>query len=282
MTDCQGLILVKREARRTVGISYKETAAMPPMALHHNKVGRKNVASECRNGVIVSAFALLLGIGGLITSAGYGQGPQEQDRSLGNPSSRFDMSLAAITERLLDQHASVRQAAVFALQAIGPKATKAAIPALAELLRDKDQIVRVDASHALVSMGPKAVPSLVGLLYDEDARVRELAARTLREFESEAKAATPALTERLGDRDASVRQAAVFALQAIGPKATKAAIPALAELLRDKDRIVRIDASHALVRMGPDAVPIVAALLHDADARVRELAMQTLQDIEKQ
>jgi len=74
----------------------------------------------------------------------------------------------------------------------------------------------------------------------------------------------------------------VFALQAIGPKATKAAIPALAELLRDKDRIVRIDASHALVRMGPDAVPIVAALLHDADARVRELAMQTLQDIEKQ
>ncbi len=43
--------------------------------------------------------------------------------------------------------------------------------------------------------------------------------------------------------------------------------------------IVRIDASHALVRLGPDAVAGVAGMLHDPDARVRELVVRTLEQI---
>ena len=53
------------------------------------------------------------------------------------PPFRADVVVTALTERLRDGDASVRQAAVFALREMGPQA-KTAIPVLAELLRDQD------------------------------------------------------------------------------------------------------------------------------------------------
>jgi HEAT repeat protein len=248
--------------------------------IHNQTAALRSTAAECRKGATTKVLAWLLGIAGLFASAAYGQGPQQQGQSLASATGRLDMAQAAIVARLRDPDVLVRQSAIFALQAIGPKA-KPAIPALAELLRDRDGYIRSDASHALVSLGPEAVPSVMGVLCDEDARVRELAVRTLREFGEDAKDAIPALIARLGDRDATVRQTTILALQAIGPKLSKAAIPALAVLLCDKDGYVRIDAAHTLVRMGIDAVPSVTAMLCDADPRVRELALRTLQDIEE-
>lgn len=101
-----------------------------------------------------------------------------------------DVAIPALTERLRDGDASVRQAAVFALREMGPEA-KAAIPALAELLRDGDGYVAIDASHTLGKMGLEAVPSLAELLRDENPRVRELAVRTLRQIGSEAASGGP-------------------------------------------------------------------------------------------
>ncbi len=121
-----------------------------------------------------------------------------------------DAAIPAITERLRDEDDSVRQAAIYALRAMGPEA-KSAIPALAQLLRDRDGYVAIDACQALGEMGAAAVPSLAELLRDELPRVRVLAARTLQQIGPDAKGAVPALTERLGDWDGSVRQAAISA-----------------------------------------------------------------------
>jgi HEAT repeat protein len=235
-------------------------------------------SNENQSRVTMRTFALLFVIGGIVTATAYGQGPLEQNRGLADPSGRLDPVIAQVTQRLRDEDAAVRQAAAVALRDMGPKA-KAAIPALAELLRDRDGFVVLDASRTLEKMGLEAVPSLVQLLSDPDPHVRELAARTLGRIEPEAKAAIPALTQRLRDEDSVVRHAAVVALREMGSKA-KTAIPALAESLRDEDRFVRIDAFQALVKMGPEAMPSVTGLLHDADRGTRELALQTLQQIE--
>jgi HEAT repeat protein len=101
-----------------------------------------------------------------------------------------EVAIPALTERLRDWDASVRQAAVFALREMGPEA-KSTIPALAELLRDRDVYVAMDASHTIEKMGAEAVPSLVSLLQDEDSRVRNRAVRTLQQIGSEAVSGSP-------------------------------------------------------------------------------------------
>lgn len=101
-----------------------------------------------------------------------------------------DVAISALTERLGDCDASVRQAAALALRDMGPEA-KAAIPALAQRLRDIDGYVAIDSAQTLKGMGPEAVPGLTPLLRDCEPRVRELAVRTLRQIGSEAISVSP-------------------------------------------------------------------------------------------
>jgi len=124
-------------------------------------------------------LGLLLGIGVLLASAGYGQEPQDA-----TPSLRMAKAVPGLIEALRDENPSVRDAAAMALREMGPEA-KAAIPALAQLLRDEDGYLRVTAAHTLDRMGSEAAASLVPLLRDPDPRVRELAAHCLRQIQSE-------------------------------------------------------------------------------------------------
>ena len=186
--------LLRRKGKLTMGTDCTETAANLLSASDRYLAARKNAPSERRIGRTVKPLALVLCIGGLVTSVGYGQAPQDEGKSLGHsrtqlreeaPSLRAGVVIPMLTERLWDADASVRLAAVSALRAMGPEA-KAAIPALAQRLRDRDRIVGIDAAHALERMGPEAVPSLTRLFHDNDSWVRELAARTLEQIEAEA------------------------------------------------------------------------------------------------
>jgi HEAT repeat protein len=91
-------------------------------------------------------------------------------------------AVAALEERLWDPNTDVRQAAVYALEAMGPGA-KSAIAVIAQRMRDPDAYIRADAARTLVEFGPDAVPSLLPLLRDSNPRVRELTTRTLEEIE---------------------------------------------------------------------------------------------------
>jgi HEAT repeat protein len=100
-------------------------------------------------------------------------------------------TVAALVERLWDCDTDVRQAAVYALEAMGP-AAKSAIPAIALRMRDVDAYIRSDAARTLVEMGPDAVPSLLPLLRDDDPRVRGLVTSTIEEIEFNVAQGTPA------------------------------------------------------------------------------------------
>ena len=70
-----------------------------------------------------------------------------------------------------------------------------------------------------------------------------------------------------------VRRSAADALGKIGPPAAEA-VPALAAALHDPDEDVRRSAADALGKIGPaaaEAVPALAAALHDPDRDVRRL-----------
>lgn len=98
----------------------------------------------------------------------------------------------ALAERLSDDDASVRQATVAALRAMG-KMAKPAIPAIARRLRDPDAYIRIVAAHVLERLGPDSVPSLTELLQDADPHVRELAARTLQKIATDTVLESPAV-----------------------------------------------------------------------------------------
>jgi hypothetical protein len=279
---------LRRKAKQAMGTDCEETTANLLPASDRYLADRNRAPSKRRIGPAVKPLALVLCVGGLVTSVGYGRAPQGEGQSLGRstaplrgeaPGLRASLVIPMLIERLEDQDASVRLAAISALREMGPGA-KTAIPALAQRLRDSDRIVGIDAAHALERMGPEAVPWLTNLLCDNDSWVRGLAVRTLEMIGPGAKAAIPDLTQRLWDADASVRLAAVSALRLVGPEAM-AAIPALAQRLRDRDRIVAIDAAHALEKMGPEAAPCLTSLLRDDDSWVRGLAARTLEQIAK-
>ena len=225
----------------------------------------------------IAVIVLLLTIGGPLPTAGFAQGIPALSAPAPTVESSLNLAVAAVTEHLSDCDPDVRWAAVVSLREMGGRA-KGAIPALARLLGDADGFIAVDAAHTLEDLGADATPSLLPALSDPQPRVRELAARTLAAIGAPAKAAVPALMACLCDGDPRVRLAAVAALHQMGVDA-KPAIPLMARLLRDPDDIVRIDGSHALVSLGPDAVASVAGLLHDPDARVRELVVRTLEQI---
>jgi HEAT repeat protein len=90
-------------------------------------------------------------------------------------------TLAALETSLWDPDTDTRQAAIYALEAMGPGA-KPAIDALAQRMRDTDAYLRADAARTLVEIGPDAIPSMLPLLEDCDPRVRQLAAWSLAEI----------------------------------------------------------------------------------------------------
>src|SRR5207249_3058539 len=160
------------------------------------------------------------------------------------------------------------------------------------------------------------IPTLIEVLNDRDAQVREYAAHALSRFGPAAKAAGPALEKRLNDSSVQVRTTAAMALSAIATNSATLTIPVLKEAiangasrirhwaavylskfeltdhgtipvfissLTNQDRGIRISAAYSLLRYGPEAkgaAPSLVSALNDSDAEVRKVARVALEKID--
>ncbi len=114
----------------------------------------------------------------------------------------------------------VAAAAADALAVSGAKA-KAAVPDLAIAVETRDPVLQFQAIQALAAIGEAkgAVPALAKALRGPDLRVRQAAARLLRQLGVDAAPALPALREAAHDSDPEVRQVAAEAvLKILAPK----------------------------------------------------------------
>lgn len=134
---------------------------------------------------------------------------------LGSLDHQVDLFAAAVTGRLRDLDAGVRQAAVEALGFF----SEAIVPHLAVLLDDPDLDVRGAAAFGLARVDGAAAPhvaTIASWLADSNPMLRRVAAEALGRFRGRAAAHADALAERLQDEDADVREASAVALGAIG------------------------------------------------------------------
>jgi HEAT repeat protein len=146
-----------------------------------------------------------------------------------------------------------------ALIAIGPDATRTAIPAFLRGAANSNLLVRKFAVRALAQVHDEpslVVPALAKSLSDTNVAIRASAAWGLGGFGREVRQAVPlagpVLIKALGDPDGSVRGSAACSLKAFGAEA-KQAVPALLELLKDEDEYARGAAAEALGQIDPEA-----------------------------
>jgi HEAT repeat protein len=176
-----------------------------------------------------------------------------------------------------DGSSAVRAAAARALGELG-EAGRPAVPVLFEALGDPSEWVRHAAAEALSrqKLTPQDVPALVAALGGDDTYVRAFAAWRLGNFREEGREAVPALAATLTQPDTYVAVSA--ALARIGAEATEA-VPALVSELSSPDAGRRWRAARTLGRIGPgavDAVPALATALDDPNEGVRLRAAQAL------
>ena len=179
-------------------------------------------------------------------------------------------------QALTDESVRMGEAAAHALAEIGPQAVDAVPALLQALMNEEDAGLRQAVSDALGAIGSEAVPALVQALADEDERVRNAAARALKDVGPQAVDAVPALIQALGDPDDDVGLAAASALGDVGPEA----IPMLVEALGERDANARRGAILALGRIGPEAKEaaplIIRALEEESEWLVRSSAAYAL------
>lgn len=128
----------------------------------------------------------------------------------------------------------------------------AAIPVLEEIAMSGNVRARRQATILLeqLEQSELAVPGLAAALSSPESKVRQVAARKLKQFGPKAKAAVPALTKALADEDELVRWYVCDTLGAIGPDA-KEAVPSLKAQLRAGKAGLQSAIAHALMRIEP-------------------------------
>jgi HEAT repeat protein len=235
--------------------------------------------------------------------------------SLGDIKQDSNAVISAINELLKDRDSTLRINAMKAIANIKPRDSDVVISAIIELLKDRDSTLRIKAAEAIADIKPQGsnveavVQALIHLLGDENADVRENAARTLGSFGPKAKTAIPKLNILLHDevirvrstsawslgligfqgqtdvqaladllQDGGVRSSAIFALKRIGPEAVLA-VPALTELCKENNIFPNREAFQTLELMGPlakEAIPTLIQLVKDKESRIRENALTPL------
>jgi HEAT repeat protein len=133
------------------------------------------------------------------------------------------------------------------------------LPDLIRLLRSRTPGDRLRAAKDLGRLGwlaREALPTLVGALRDEDARVREASAHAVGQMGPDA---LTALVGMLGHEDKDVRRHAVWALGKLGPLA-RSALGELCGTLKDADPRTASGAAQALGNMGADGADAIGAL----------------------
>lgn len=137
-------------------------------------------------------------------------------RTLGRIGPAAAPAVPALTPLLDDPDPDLALAAATTLQQLGPLA-QAAVPDLAETVQtSRAAELRQAALRAIDAIGPPAatsvLPALAKALRDPDNRVRVAAAETLGRFGSDAAVAVAALREARNDRSPEVQAAAAAAL----------------------------------------------------------------------
>jgi len=165
-------------------------------------------------------------------------------------------------------------------------------PTLAEWMEDlksDNEIKRYEAAYVIAEMGPEARQSLNALTavlhYDKSPRVKAQAAWSMVHVDPKGEECVPALCGALREEgeDTTVLAKVAEALGKLGPPA-EPAVPELVLLLKHLNRGVRLQAARALGNIGvgaEDALGDLRALANgDADAVVREVALEALKKIE--
>jgi hypothetical protein len=215
---------------------------------------------------------------------------------------------------------AMRSAAELAL--LNNEHTREFMPDLVRCLKEGNSKVRLYAApvviHWIRAEDTLCIPTLIEVLNDPDAQVRDYAAYALSRFGTDAKAAAPALEEGLKDSSVQVRVTAAMALSAIDSNTVTMTIPVLKEAitngdprtrysaaiylrnmdlgdratipvfvssLTNQDRDIRIASAYSLLRYGSeakDAAPSLVNALNDSDAEVRRAARRALEKIDPQ
>lgn len=192
------------------------------------------------------------------------------------------IAVPVLMRSLNDRSETLRRKTISALGRIG-QAAQLAIPSLLEnMAYDESPAVRDAAETALASIGSPAVPALTHLLDDQDAELRERAARGLGQMKTLAQPAANPLRKLLKDENPEVRLAAAKALWQITARAEES-LPVFVETLTSSDRQLRMQAFRILTtELGAAAVPARAPLtelLKHPEAYVRQTAEKALERI---
>jgi len=160
-------------------------------------------------------------------------------RAMGSFGADGARAAAELAKASTDNDENLRQAAVWSLGQIGPKAGSAGVDALKEALKDKESKVRCLAAIGLEGIGAKA------------------------------SSAIPQLIRTLDDPEISVRSRTASAIGAMGP-----AVSALAAKLMAKgeDGFVLLNVAYALGNIGPGAKDAIPALEQALATRRAEAA----------
>jgi HEAT repeat protein len=182
------------------------------------------------------------------------------------------------------RHERVRYAAAWALAEMGERR---AVEPLIDAFRNKPAEAYLRALSKLKDR--RAIPPLIAALIQEDQSVRQLAATTLEEIESDwaqspaARAFVPRLLEALQDQRPDVKRSALEALEKIGDRRT---VEALIQVMEREAESVgwavralgKIEPGWARLPEAKAAVPSLVAVLRSQGFE-RELAAATLADI---
>ncbi len=224
-----------------------------------------------------------------------------------------------LAEALKDKHAGTRAAAAEALKAAGDAAkpavpvllvvardkkegkfcrlyaiqilsrqgkdNSAVTAALAEILADAeaDAPIREAAAEGLGRLeSPSGVPALATALADKESKVRIAAAVSLGQLGGRAKEAWPALVANLKSDDTALRYQLVRTMAAMAKEKTDALVELAKLAENDGSPEIRIAAIQELGQLGPfarDQEPVLARLVNDPRAAVREAAGSALKKI---
>ena len=186
-----------------------------------------------------------------------------------------------LMESLQAADARERAGAAMSLALLGVVAKESA-PVIFELLKtDSDPQVRIALLSALPKIGIEpgaAVPALIAGIVDDNEQVRHAAINALVPMRSGRDLSLAALTTLLKENDAAMRQRAARALGRMGPAATPA-VSALIEAARTSPADSTL--ANALAEIGPEALPAVLAALKDAPAADAERLLGLLRGFGK-
>ncbi|MEL7334432.1 MAG: HEAT repeat domain-containing protein [Cyanobacteria bacterium J06560_2] len=197
-----------------------------------------------------------------------------------------------LTTALKSEDASVRAAAAYALNEIGPEA-EAATPTLLEVLKDDDELVRALATSTLSQVGldqSVLINLLVASVQNESGLVQDVAADALVGIGADAVPALGGLLENdaantLAKQTAATLIGDISQIDQVDELVLEAAVPILAETLNDGDSDVRKAAAEALGDFGPladVAIPELSRLLLGPDSGVNQTVAGSLQKIGQQ